>query len=71
MESMSKMRNAIRCLKCNNVIESKHRHDLQRCPCGACFVDGGNDYRRIGGDPDYIDMDPYGEYAQLKEQDDE
>ena len=65
------MRNAIRCLKCNNVIESKRRHDLQRCPCGACFVDGGSDYRRIGGDPEMIDMDPYGEYAELKEQDDD
>jgi len=66
------MRNAIRCLKCNDIIESKYRRDWQKCSCGACFVDGGGDYRRIGGDPEMIDMDPYGEYAaQLKEQDDE
>lgn len=62
------MRNAIRCLKCGNVIESKSRHHFQQCQCGACFVDGGKDYRRIGGDPKMIDMDPYGEYAAEKEQ---
>jgi len=64
-------RNAIKCLKCNTIIESKHVHDLIACPCGACFVDGGQHYRRIGGDPKQIDMDPYGEYAQLKEQQDD
>ncbi len=41
-------RNAIRCLKCNTVIESKHVHDFVRCPCKACFVDGGHDYLRRG-----------------------
>jgi len=65
------MRNAIRCLKCKDLIESQHRRDFQQCSCGACFVDGGSDYRRIGGDPEMIDMDPYGEYAELKEQDDD
>ena len=41
--------NRIRCKKCNDVLHSKHRHDLQQCKCGAVFVDGGDDYCRIGG----------------------
>ena len=32
----------IRCLKCNDIIESKHVHDLKKCKCGACFIDGGD-----------------------------
>lgn len=40
----------IKCLKCNDIIESKHAHDFKRCKCGACFIDGGNEYTRIGGD---------------------
>ena len=44
------LRNAVRCKKCDTVLESKHRHDFVRCPCGV-FVDGGTDYCR-GGWPD-------------------
>lgn len=40
----------IKCLKCNDIIESKSVHDLQRCKCGACFIDGGDKYTRVGGD---------------------
>ena len=43
----------VRCLKCLDVIESKHRHDFVRCKCGAVFVDGGNDYLRMGGSMNY------------------
>ena len=42
-------RNAIRCLSCNTVIESKHRHDFKYCECRNYFIDGGLDYRRMGG----------------------
>jgi hypothetical protein len=48
----SKMK--IRCLKCNDVIESKHVHDFKKCKCGACFIDGGDNYTRVGGDFNYI-----------------
>lgn len=49
MEIDQKMiRNAIRCVHCDDVIESKHRHDFATCKCGTCFVDGGLDYQRIG-----------------------
>jgi hypothetical protein len=40
--------NKIKCKFCNTIIESKHRHDLQRCPCGKVFIDGGYDYKRVG-----------------------
>lgn len=44
----------IRWLKCNDIIESKHVHDLQKCKCGASFIDGGDKYTRIGGDLKHI-----------------
>ena len=37
-----------KCLKCNDVIESKHRHDFVKCGCGEIFLDGGNEYIRAG-----------------------
>ena len=40
----------IRCLKCNDIIESLNVHDLKYCKCGACSIDGGSEYTRIGGD---------------------
>lgn len=38
----------IRCKKCGSVIESRERHDLVECKCKAIYIDGGNDYTRIG-----------------------
>ena len=43
------IKNRIKCLKCGDIIESKSRHDWVQCTCGACYVDGGHDYMRIGG----------------------
>lgn len=37
------------CLDCEDIIESKHRHDFVRCECGNSFLDGGDDYFRGGG----------------------
>jgi hypothetical protein len=37
-------RNAIRCLSCNDIIESEFRHDFRTCSCGKVSVDGGLDY---------------------------
>ena len=40
-------RNAIKCLVCNTVLESKHRHHYNQCQCrNECAVDGGLDYQR-------------------------
>jgi len=40
----------VRCLVCGVVLESKHVHDFVQCDCeNHTFVDGGNEYLRIGG----------------------
>lgn len=44
----------IKCLKCNDIIESLSVHDFKYCKCGACSIDGGNQYTRVGGDFEYI-----------------
>ena len=41
-------KNAIKCLVCNTILESKHQHDFQQCNCSnKAFVDGGLSYQRI------------------------
>lgn len=40
--------NSIRCKHCDDVIESKSRHDFVACGCGAVFVDGGREYLHRG-----------------------
>ena len=42
------IKNAIRCKKCGEVIESETVHDFKFCSCGSCAVDGGHDFRSIG-----------------------
>lgn len=37
------------CLFCNDVIESKYRHNLVSCKCESCYIDGGQDYLHFGG----------------------
>jgi hypothetical protein len=37
------------CLDCQDILESKHRHDFVKCKCGNSFIDGGDDYFRGGG----------------------
>lgn len=44
------IKNAIRCKKCGDVIESKFVHDFKFCSCGSSAVDGGHDYLRRCGD---------------------
>ena len=43
------MGNKIKCLNCNDIIESNYRHDFKWCKCGSIFIDGGQDYLRYGG----------------------
>lgn len=43
--------NAIHCLNCGEVVESKNRHDYKSCSCPPMCrvsVDGGSDYNRRG-----------------------
>ena len=56
METRKIKRNAIRCLKCDTVIESLHRHHWVQCPCGSSFVDGGVDYVRFGGNLEEVEI---------------
>ncbi|WPZ37261.1 hypothetical protein T8K17_25630 (plasmid) [Thalassobaculum sp. OXR-137] len=42
-------RNAARCLRCGDIIESKHTHDYVECSCGNIAVDGGPSYNRMAG----------------------
>lgn len=51
------IRNAIRCEKCGDIIESKTIHDFKCCSCGACAVDGGHYYlRRCGNLGDWEEL---------------
>lgn len=43
-------RNAAKCRKCGDIIQSKHRHDFVACRCKAIFVDGGLEYLRRGAE---------------------
>lgn len=49
------LRNAIRCKRCRDVIESLHRHDFKFCDCGAVAVDGGHDYLKRSGNSQDIE----------------
>ena len=63
------IRNAVKCLSCGTVLDSKYRHDFQCCGCeNQTFVDGGYDYSRVGGkDFDLIeDLCEYKEYTKLE-----
>lgn len=54
--------NKIRCKRCNDVIESIHRHDFKFCKCGAVAVDGGTDYlKRSGNREDWEELSEYEE----------
>lgn len=43
------VRNAIRCRRCNTVIESETVHDFRLCECRAVAVDGGRRYLARSG----------------------
>jgi hypothetical protein len=46
--------NSVKCLECNKVLVSRHRHDYVTCGCpNDAMVDGGNEYERYGA----MDMD--------------
>ena len=43
-------KNSVKCLTCNTILESKHRHDFVMCPCpNQTFTDGDLSYKRVGG----------------------
>lgn len=40
------MRNRAKCKKCDDIIESTHRHEFVSCRCGEISIDGGDAYCR-------------------------
>lgn len=56
------LRNAVQCLKCDDIIESHHVHDFKYCSCGNIAVDGGREYlRRLGNAGNYVDLSEFEE----------
>lgn len=55
---MSRLRrNAVRCLRCGDVVDSTSLHQIARCSCGAVTVDGGLEYAKriwVGGAPEEV-----------------
>ena len=59
------IRNAIKCNKCGEIIESTHVHDFKVCSCGQVSVDGGHEYLRRG----FVNsQDEYTELSEVKEE---
>lgn len=56
-------RSIYQCKECEDIIESKHRHDFTTCQCGNLSIDGGLDYIRIIYDKEnsWIDLSEYKE----------
>jgi len=52
---MGIIRNAAKCKRCHDEIESMYRHDFKFCKCGAVAVDGGHAYIRRVGEPDLME----------------
>ena len=50
-------KNAAKCKRCGDIIESKSTHDFVWCSCKSLAVDGGYEYlRRVGHVEDSIDL---------------
>jgi hypothetical protein len=57
------IRSRYQCKECEDIIESKHRHDFTTCQCGNLSIDGGLHYTRIIYDKEnsWIDLSEYKE----------
>lgn len=52
-------RNRALCIWCGTIVESRHVHDYQTCPCGNLSVDGGQEYIRRVSSFVYLEMTEY------------
>lgn len=50
------MSKILKCKKCGDIIQSKHRHDMVWCKCHSIAIDGGDDYFRWAGNKDDIEF---------------
>jgi hypothetical protein len=58
------IRNAVKCNKCQEVLQSTHVHDYVECMCQETMVDGGNEYFRYGGgDVETLFVETHGPYV--------
>lgn len=57
----------LKCAVCEDIIESKSVHDFRPCKCGAIFVDGGDEYTRMGGESYNILLMDNGEWVCLQD----
>ena len=57
------IKNAIRCKKCGDIIESESTHDFKWCSCKSVAVDGGLHYLRRVGFPD--DWEELSEHTEV------
>lgn len=61
----------MRCLRCGGIAESRHRHDMRYCPCGAIAADGGLEYERVSGaaleDASWVPLYEYADGASAAE----
>ena len=62
-------KNSVKCLICNTILESKHRHDFVMYPCpNQTFTDGGLSYNKVGG-KDLSLIENLCEYRTLTQED--
>lgn len=64
MNEKKLIRNAIQCVNCKDIIESRYTHDFKWCKCSTVAVDGGLSYtkRSFKNSPnDFIDLSEWGE----------
>lgn len=61
------LRNAAKCKRCGDIIESTHRHDFKSCECGAISVDGGKEYIRRLAAADFNDIEDMSEFERTPE----
>ena len=59
------IKNRWKCLYCEDIIESRHRHDFSTCKCGMSSCDGGDSYIRLIGDLNMIEY--MSEYVEVWE----
>jgi hypothetical protein len=60
------VKNAAKCTRCGDVIESKHTHDFQWCSCGAIAVDGGKSYLKRSFKNSPADIEDMSEWEEIE-----
>lgn len=56
IDDRDRYRAAVYCSKCDELVYSAYRHDMNKCSCGEKFIDGGEAYFRTNGPLKTIDL---------------